>query len=342
MMNRNGIRSTRTGTMAVLATLLWCALMLFFTKVEEQRLSVPVRTEAGSGPSDGPDPSCLLPPGGEKGSGPFSAAEKGPDPLREVTPVEQPAATAAEVPEAIAEKVGPGTHLAIRVQDAPGATPPGLWVEVWGDWQVVAQGSFLCEPLAHPVGPTGELCFPDLLARNLEKGRAVLLTVLDGAGRRFAGVPHVSASIPDASGDPLAVVTANGSEPGLFRFTDLPSGGVRFEALVAGRNYHVIHDTLVPEAQLVVPRHGALRVCWELQQGTGPVGLCLFPQGKTDKDLKHYLGREMQPAGQCRLPAVLPGVYRARLTIATGSAPLELEEPVAIHPDATAEVAFRR
>jgi hypothetical protein len=173
---------------------------------------------------------------------------------------------------------------------------------------------------------------------RLEPGQTVQLRIHDQAGR-----PVLRARIPEVGGAAARLV-----EDGNFRWVDLPRGTTTLRVIVAGRTYELAHDTAVPEARLVVPVHGALRVRWEvLPDQTGPLHVQLTPTGSDGAALTEVVhpapGR---PEGDVLLPLVLPGEYHVELRRSPGmreaSAPVSAAGTVRVAPDATAEVVLTR
>jgi RNA polymerase sigma-70 factor (ECF subfamily) len=174
----------------------------------------------------------------------------------------------------------------------------------------------------------------DELELALERGRDVLVSVVDEQGRAVAG-GRVGAARPgtdeSAEGRPVAT--------GRFELAGLADGPHQIELALGGATFQVLHEAHEPELAFRVPVPGAVQVSWELPPDPerGAYELVLRPADPGLAPLRqgfHGLASASQ-----RFEPVLPGEYELLLGVdVLGQGPVWFERELRVEPGRTTTV----
>jgi hypothetical protein len=132
----------------------------------------------------------------------------------------------------------------------------------------------------------------DRLDLELQKGRSLVVSVVDGDDRLVPVQSVVAISFEDTNARPKLI------DVGRYRFDDLPLEALSFRCTLGGRTFDFAAEDRADAAKLRLADLAVLRV-------TGPVanealaGQCIEPEGRPFHAMPH--------TGVCRLP---PGRYR--------------------------------
>ena len=212
-----------------------------------------------------------------------------------------------------------------RETDDDGAFELGPWLPPKVALRIEARGYL-------PVDLT-DLDLADLDGRTfvMGRGRSVRLTVVDDRGEPFVRSDHLGhcdhgweASgtmsgaelpfFPDDGLAPMAPRSMGGhpqspAGPGVYDFLGLPDGAIRFHVEgVEGPVYTLDHDTRVPEARLVVPAHGSIRLRLDTLLDDRRMRVRIEPAFAGGTALR-FLDTTTPYDGTLLLPAILPGDY---------------------------------
>jgi hypothetical protein len=167
----------------------------------------------------------------------------------------------------------------------------------------------------------------------MRRGRSVRLTVVDDRGEPFVRPNHVGRcdhgwetwiTVPGTDllfspDDGLPPMAARGfghpespAGPGVYDFLGLPDGVVKISVEgVEGPVYTLDHDSSVPDAQIVVPSHGSIRLSLDTELDERRMRVHVEPTRAGGTALQ-FIDTTMPYYGTLLLPAVLPGDYIVR------------------------------
>jgi hypothetical protein len=181
---------------------------------------------------------------------------------------------------------------------------------------------------------------PGSATATLSEGLTVTVHVVDEAGRPVY-VERVAARRTD--GVPLRLATSSldisPDRPGEedshaeWSFSNLPAAPVILSARVSGRVVEMEHDARVPEARMVLPATGSLRVRGLPVAVADPgVEVLLLAEGAggSDLHLSYSPDEGSAPPGECRWPLVLPGTWSVSLKQFGGAGPRVLQGPFVV------------